>query len=556
MEKVQTVQSKEGFKMQIESLKPKTPTKIMTSYKPILFLVDIGILLFSFTLAACISKPDRADFNFGSLTVLSLMLTAIITSHFWTFDLYSYNANFIWKNHFKNIIKALAWCMVCLSLFAILLFWPNVLSDRIVIPFAVAFLSFLSLTRKWGNTLIKNMAYALAVSVLSIGVLWFFSAERISTFKVHIGYVPLFFVVSSGLIILGRYLTVSLVFNGWMRKIFRWAIVIIGSNEEAEAFANYIIQNDAPYYIKGVINTCNHDSLNCAIPKCSLGNIYQLPEIAAKTEIDDVVITDDTIGKDLLLNILDYCVEQRLNVWFTPKVLPIFNLKLNTKSVGGLPMIGLCAQKNSWMFDKVKHGLDALVALPLFVLLLPIFFIIAIAVKLTSEGPVFYEPYMIGKGAKIFKMYKFRTMLSDCDSRIHEDYVTKLIRGEIGQRGIDGQSLKIVSDPRITPVGRFLRKFSLDELPQLINVLKGEMSLIGPRPCKSYEYKNYQEWHKKRVVVRPGITGIWQVAGRSEVAFEDMILLDLYYIYNRSILLDFQILYETIFAVLKKKGAY
>jgi lipopolysaccharide/colanic/teichoic acid biosynthesis glycosyltransferase len=208
------------------------------------------------------------------------------------------------------------------------------------------------------------------------------------------------------------------------------------------------------------------------------------------------------------------------------------------------------------MFNKVKHGLDALISLPLLILMLPVYFIMAIAIKLNSEGPVFFKPFMIGRHAKIFQMYKFRTMFSDSDNKIHEDYVTKLIRGEIGQKGIDGQKLKITNDPRITSVGRILRKFSLDELPQLINVVKGEMSLVGPRPCTTYEFKNYEEWHKKRVSVRPGITGVWQVTGRSEVAFEDMILLDLFYIYNRSILLDLHILYETVFAVLNKKGAY
>ena len=219
-------------------------------------------------------------------------------------------------------------------------------------------------------------------------------------------------------------------------------------------------------------------------------------------------------------------------------------------------MIRLCAQRRSDLFNKLKHGLDALVALPSLIFLLPVYAIVAIAIKLNSEGPVFFKPYMVGRDAKIFQMYKFRTMFVGSDSRIHEDYVTKLIKGEIGQKGIDGQTLKITDDPRITSVGRLLRKFSLDELPQLINVLKGEMSLVGPRPCTTYEYKNYKEWYKKRVVVRPGITGIWQVTGRSEVAFEDMILLDLYYIYNRSIILDLHILYETVFAVLKQKGAY
>jgi len=130
-----------------------------------------------------------------------------------------------------------------------------------------------------------------------------------------------------------------------------------------------------------------------------------------------------------------------------------------------------------------------------------------------------------------------------------------MIKGEITQDG-SGKTLKITNDPRITPVGRFLRRTSLDELPQLINVLRGEMSLVGPRPCLPYEYEIYKDWHKKRTAVRPGITGLWQVVGRSEVGFEDMILLDLYYIYNRSLELDLSILFETIFVVLKKKGAH
>jgi lipopolysaccharide/colanic/teichoic acid biosynthesis glycosyltransferase len=116
--------------------------------------------------------------------------------------------------------------------------------------------------------------------------------------------------------------------------------------------------------------------------------------------------------------------------------------------------------------------------------------------------------------------------------------------------------LKITNDPRVTWIGRILRRTSLDELPQIINVLKGEMSLVGPRPCLPYEYEIYKDWHKKRTSVRPGITGLWQVVGRSEVSFEDMILLDLYYIFNRSFELDLNILFETIFVVLKKKGAH
>ena len=309
-------------------------------------------------------------------------------------------------------------------------------------------------------------------------------------------------------------------------------------------------------YVKGFITSDTGSDIECPIAKSCLGDVNQLPEIVAYNEINDIVVTDENIDKELLLRILDYCIEQRLNVWFPPKLLPIINIKLQPDYLCGLPMIKLGTQKSGWLFNPIKHGLDALITLPLAILLLPVFLLIALAVKLTSEGPVFYKPDAIGRHGNIFKMYKFRSMRIDSSCDIHKDYVTKLIKGEIGQKGTDGQTLKITDDPRITPVGKLLRRFSLDELPQLINVLKGEMSLVGPRPCLPYEYEQYEEWHKKRVAVRPGITGVWQVAGRSEVAFEDMILLDLYYIYNRSVLLDFQVLMETANAVLKQKGAY
>ena len=153
-------------------------------------------------------------------------------------------------------------------------------------------------------------------------------------------------------------------------------------------------------------------------------------------------------------------------------------------------------------------------------------------------------------------MFKFRSMRVDSDNEIHKNYVTKLIKGEIDNDKEEGAPLKITNDPRVTKVGKILRKSSLDELPQIINVLKGDMSLVGPRSCLPYEFEMYQDWCKKRTVVRGGITGLWQITGRSEVSFEDMILLDLYYIYNRSLTLDFNILFETIFVVLGKKGAY
>ena len=245
----------------------------------------------------------------------------------------------------------------------------------------------------------------------------------------------------------------------------------------------------------------------------------------------------------------------RVNVWFPPNYMPVINVKLYIDHFCGLPMVRLGTQKNSWLFSKLKYSFDALSTLPIFLLQLPTFLAIAAAVKLTSCGPVFYKATAIGRGGKKFSMYKFRSMREDCDKSVHKQYVTKLIKGDI-KNDCDGtQVLKLTDDDRVTSIGKIIRKYSLDELPQLINVLKGDMSLVGPRPCLPYEFEVYEEWHKKRAAVRPGISGLWQVTGRSEVSFEDMILLDLYYIYNRSFYLDLRILFETVFVVIGKKGA-
>jgi lipopolysaccharide/colanic/teichoic acid biosynthesis glycosyltransferase len=244
-------------------------------------------------------------------------------------------------------------------------------------------------------------------------------------------------------------------------------------------------------------------------------------------------------------------------VWFPPSYLEIIDRKLYIDNFCGLPMIKLCSPNRIWMVNKAKHALDAFISLPLFFILLPFFGMIAAAIKMTSPGPVFYRAKAIGKMGREFTMYKFRSMRVNNDAQIHKNYVTKLIKGEIGKDSAnDGKPLKIVDDPRITSVGHFLRKLSLDELPQLINVIKGDMSLVGPRPCLPYEYEIYQDWYKKRSSIRPGISGLWQVAGRSEVAFEDMILLDLYYVYNRSLWMDLNILIETVFVIIEKRGAH
>lgn len=530
--------------------------KVFSSYKPVLVFHDVVILLFSFVFAFLVAGPGLKNQNIASLIVMAVMNVSVFVAIFSVIRLYSYGANFVWKSHLARLKRALTWVLFCFLVFVLLFHWNGIYSDRIVIPLSIAVLVFCLLFISPDSRFLTNLTYVLAICLCGYGAIGMFLPAEISNFKAFSYLMPIFFVIAAGLLLGGRYLLVHVVFNGWMRKLFRWKMVLVGSNEEAEHITEYMIRNDAPFYVKGFITPDTGSGFSISGPKKCLGNLDNLPQVAASIAIDDIVVTDEKIDKELLIRLLDFCMERRLNVWFPPSLLPIINIKIKPDYLCGLPMIRMCTQKYSGVFNPIKHALDALITLPVAILLLPVFLLIALAVKLTSEGPVFYRPDAIGRNGKIFKMYKFRSMCADSSCEIHKDYVTRLIKGEIGEKGVDGQTLKITDDPRVTPVGKFLRRFSLDELPQLINVLKGEMSLVGPRPCLPYEYEQYEEWYKKRVTIRPGITGVWQVAGRSEVAFEDMILLDLYYVYNRSVLLDFQVLLATAGTVVGRKGAY
>jgi exopolysaccharide biosynthesis polyprenyl glycosylphosphotransferase len=206
----------------------------------------------------------------------------------------------------------------------------------------------------------------------------------------------------------------------------------------------------------------------------------------------------------------------------------------------------------------LKRALDILGALAALCLLAPLMLVVAAAVALTSSGPIIFKQTRVGKGGFPFTFYKFRSMRTDADDSIHRDFVADLIRkGETaGTAEETAATFKIKSDPRVTSIGRFLRRTSIDELPQLYNVLKGDMSLVGPRPPIPYEAAQYQAWHLRRLVsVKPGITGIWQVEGRSRVPFNEMVRMDLRYIRECSLALDVKLILKTVLVVLGGVGA-
>src|SRR2546426_661604 len=239
----------------------------------------------------------------------------------------------------------------------------------------------------------------------------------------------------------------------------------------------------------------------------------------------------------------------------------------------GIPF-ALFPDENNWMFYKkdsgrysdqdkygntnyppeLKRAIDMVGSLAALIALSALFAIIAALIKLTSQGPVFFRQKRIGQFGEEFTFLKFRSMYIDNDPAIHQEYIRNLINKKVDDS--DG-TFKIKNDPRVTPVGRFIRKTSLDELPQFINVLKGDMSLVGPRPPIPYELESYSLWHRRRIAeARPGITGEWQVYGRSRTTFDEMVRMDLHYIRNQSLWLDLKILFKTPFVVLSGDGAY
>ena len=202
----------------------------------------------------------------------------------------------------------------------------------------------------------------------------------------------------------------------------------------------------------------------------------------------------------------------------------------------------------------LKRSIDVAGSLAALLALSPLFAIIAALIKLTSQGPVFFKQKRVGQFGEEFTCFKFRSMYLNNDPAIHQEYIRNLINKKVDDS--DGM-FKIKNDPRVTPIGRLIRKTSLDELPQFINVLKGDMSLVGPRPPIRYEVENYSLWHRRRIMgARPGITGEWQVYGRSRTTFDEMVRMDLHYIRNQSLWLDLKILFKTPFAALSGDGAY
>jgi exopolysaccharide biosynthesis polyprenyl glycosylphosphotransferase len=284
----------------------------------------------------------------------------------------------------------------------------------------------------------------------------------------------------------------------------------------------------------------------------------QIERLAAEGRIDQVLVAREDLPRDMLIALVQRCVGWGLTVVVAS---PAFNVMIGRAPVfilDGMPVLEI---QPSGLFTPARHvkrAIDFTGALVGGLLLAPLLLVIALLIKTGSRGPVLYRQERVGRGGKVFHFYKFRSMVVNSDEQLHRAYLEKLVKGgEEASLDHEGRKIyKLVDDPRVTPVGSFLRRTSLDELPQLWNILKGEMSLVGPRPCLPYEWDLHKEWQKRRLDVTPGLTGLWQVTGRSRVPFDDMVLLDLYYIAHWSIGLDIELILRTVPVMFSGRGGH
>jgi exopolysaccharide biosynthesis polyprenyl glycosylphosphotransferase len=325
-------------------------------------------------------------------------------------------------------------------------------------------------------------------------------------------------------------------------------VLIVGAGEAGRRLMRIIVaQPELGYSLVGYIDD---DPGKAAvglgrIP--GLGTLETLSRIVSELGVNEVVVTLPWMYHRKILAILSECQRLGVHARIVPDLFRMSFSEVDVRELNGVPLLSVRAPAIRGADRAVKRAIDLLAASLLLLVLSPFLALIGLAVRLDSKGPILYGQERLGAGGRPFRIIKFRTM------RVGAEEEQEKLRSK---NEATGPLFKMRNDPRVTSVGRLLRRTSIDELPQLYNVVRGEMSLVGPRPPIPSEVKEYLEWHRKRLAVAPGMTGLWQISGRSDVTFDEMVLLDLYYIENWSLSLDFSILLRTIPRMLFGRGAY
>lgn len=336
-------------------------------------------------------------------------------------------------------------------------------------------------------------------------------------------------------------------------NFLRRRALIIGAGKAGQMMAaKLIIEKSLGIEVVGFID----DNLAVGeeiIDKYSvLGQVKDIEKLVGEQNIEELILAIDNIRYSRMLEILDHCKELGIRTRVSSELFEIIPQKMETEFYSDVPVVDLSPKLDNRVSLLFKRIADFIISTAGIILLSPLFILLALFIKVSSKGPVFYKSTRIGLKGKPFAFIKFRSMTVEGEN--DEERKKQMLEFMKRDNVKDGAQAKIVNKQRITWIGKIIRKYSLDEFPQLFNVLKGDMSLVGPRPCIPYEYEHFEEWQKRRHDVLPGCTGVWQVFGRGEVSFKDSVILDLYYINNMSPWLDIQLLLKTIPVLITGKG--
>jgi exopolysaccharide biosynthesis polyprenyl glycosylphosphotransferase len=331
----------------------------------------------------------------------------------------------------------------------------------------------------------------------------------------------------------------------------RSRVLLVGASVVARHFAERSSDPTARLNVLGVIDDETELGTELANGVRVVGRTEQLAQVAKELNAQGIIITSSKIDQNGLLALLDVCLAANLEWQLVPSAYELMLDRVTFDVVAGVPVLGARRSNIRGVNRLIKRILDIIVATIAIAVLSPLMFFVAMAIKWSSKGPVFFSQDRVGENGQVFRFLKFRTMHVNNDDTIHREYTKKWIaEGKAATSDGQGALFKIKDDPRLIPIGAFLRKFSIDELPQLFNVLRGQMSVVGPRPPIPYEVDVYREWHRRRFEGPPGITGLWQVSGRNRLSFDEMVKLDIQYLENWSFSQDLKILWRTMSVVL------
>jgi exopolysaccharide biosynthesis polyprenyl glycosylphosphotransferase len=324
-----------------------------------------------------------------------------------------------------------------------------------------------------------------------------------------------------------------------------YTTLVVGSNAEATDIAERLRQPGLGFHVAGLVGVGPERPPGGTGDPPLVGTVDDLPRVVGETGTDCLFVASTAVPPEAMTRVLRFARRADLEVRVSANMPEMLSSRLLVQTVGGRLAFALESASLSGPQAFVKRAFDLAVAGGTLLVTSPLWLASAVAIKVTSRGPVLFRQRRVGRHGRPFTIHKFRTMVVDAELRREE--LLALSRGPL---------FKLEADPRMTRVGRFLRRWSIDELPQLLNVLRGDMSMVGPRPLVMFDRSELEDWHLQRLEVPPGITGLWQISGRSNLTFDECVQLDTFYIENWSVVYDVFILLQTIPAVLRGKGAF